>query len=68
MSTTGNLIPPKRYNKNVQNSKHRIITDIYICLKMQSENSTTSDCLLEQRSLRISNYLYGNDVMSTKEL
>lgn len=62
-------IPPRRHNKNVIESKHRIIRDIYLRLK-----STVPDCtedhqkLLIQQALRISNDLYGTDVCSAHEL
>eukprot|EP00171_Calliarthron_tuberculosum_P001315 IDg1315t1 len=62
-------IPSRRHNKNVLESKHRIIRDIYIRLKHQYGNDSDNlASVLVQRALRISNDLYGNDVMSANEL
>lgn len=62
-------LPPRRHSKNVIESKHRIIRDIYLRLKSSTEDhSTQSDKVLIYQALRISNDLYGNDVMSASEL
>jgi len=62
-----NPIPPRRHNKNVLESKHRIIRDIFIRLKSANESNIQPEFLVQQ-SLRISNDLYGNDVVSAYEL
>jgi len=62
-------LPSRRHNKNVLESKHRIIRDVYIRLKADAEGDPTlSGRTLVQQALRISNDLYGNDVMSSQEL
>ena len=60
-------IPPRRHNKNVIESKHRIIRDIYLRLRSATDENNTSALLVVQ-ALRISNDLYGSDVMSAQEL
>ena len=52
--------------KNVLESKHKIIRDIFLPLK--SENGNISDTIAAQQSIRISNDLYGNDLCSSYEL
>ena len=61
----GNPVPSRRHNKNVLESKHKVLRDIY--MRLGNENN---DCprILIQHMFRISNLLYGNDVMSTYEL
>ena len=62
-------IPPRRHNKNVLESKHRIIRDVYLRLKDgQKDQHTPNESLFVQQALRISNNLYGNEVMSAHEL
>ena len=62
-------IPPRRHNKNVIESKHRIIRDVYLRLKSDTKAiDEKMDRLLVQQALRISNDLYGNDVCSANEL
>lgn len=62
-------IPARRHNKNVIESKHRIIRDIYLRLKSDSENTSQHfNRLIVQQALRISNDLYGKDVCSAHEL
>ncbi len=61
-------LPPRR-DKNVIESKHRIITDSYIRLQQGSEHiDDTAACLMVQQALRISKDLYGNDAMCANEL
>lgn len=62
-------LPPRRHNKNVLESKHKILRDIYIRLKHCNDigNFVTEDIIIQQ-TFRISNDLYGNDVMSSHEL
>ena len=59
-------IPARRHNKNVLESKHKIIRDIF--LRIKSEDGNISDTLAAQQSIRISNDLYGNDLCSSYEL
>ncbi len=62
-------LPPRRHNKNVIESKHRVIRDIYIRLKAVKDPIDDVDAwLMIQEALRISNDLYGNDVISAREL
>lgn len=59
-------IQTRRHSKNVLESKHRILRDIY--LRLKSENPSTNPHLNVARMFRISNDLYGNDVASATEL
>lgn len=62
-------IPPRRHNKNVLESKHRVIRDVYLRLKGDStELSENKGRLLVNMALRITNDLYGSDTMSSFEL
>ncbi|PXF41606.1 hypothetical protein BWQ96_08672 [Gracilariopsis chorda] len=62
-------IPPQRHNKNVLESKHKVIRDISERLKHASSSTTPTQLpLLIQQSLRICNDLYGNDLLSAYEL
>ena len=62
-------IPTRRHNKNVIESKHRIIRDIYLRLKHEcNEENAIKERLIVQQALRISNDLYGSDVCSAQEL
>jgi len=62
-------LPPRRHSKNVIESKHRIIRDVYLRLKSAfKDDPTVNGKILVNQSLRISNDLYGNDVMSAHEL
>jgi len=63
-------IPPRRHNKNVIESKHRIIRDIFLRLKVSNEELSVPSKIpiLIQQAIRISNDLYGNDTMSSTEL
>ena len=62
-------LPPRRHNKNFLESKHKILRDIYIRLKHCNDigNFVTEDIIIQQ-TFRISNDLYGNDVMSSHEI
>ncbi len=59
-------IPARRHNKNALESKHRIIRDILLLLNYYINEKEHP--LLVQQALRISNDLYGNDVISSHEL
>lgn len=63
-------LPPRRHNKNVLQSKHKVIRDIF--LRLQHENSDNNvpvdGEMLVLQALRISNDLYGSDTMSSNEL
>lgn len=63
-------LPPRRHNKNVLESKHKVIRDIYIRIKHHNSqtSSKVSPQTLVQQALRISNDLYGSDTMSANEL
>ena len=59
-------IPARRHYKNVLESKHKVVHDIFLRLKL--DDSDVREPLLAQQSIRISNYLYGNSVCSSYEL
>lgn len=59
-------VPPRRHSKNVLESKHRILRDIY--LRLKSASPSEDPRLLVAKMFRISNDLYGNSVASTHEL
>ena len=59
-------IPARRHNKNVIESKHKIIRDIL--LRIAANNEAISDIIGAQQAIRISNDLYGNDTCSAHEL
>ena len=59
-------IPARRHNKNVLESKHKVIRDVF--LRLNSHNSDVGEALQAQQSIRISNDLYGNSVCSSLEL
>ncbi len=59
-------IPARRHNKNVFESKHKVLRDIYT--RISYEDKDTSPDLLIQRMFRISNLLYGNDCLNAYEL
>lgn len=62
-------LPPRRHNKNLIASKHRVIRDVFIRLKGSSNDTTINrERLLVQQAMRISNDLYGNDACSAHEL
>lgn len=63
-------LPPRRHNKNVLESKHKIIRDVFIRLKEEStvERKEWETSLITQQAIRISNDLYGSDVLSAQEL
>lgn len=58
--------PPRRHYKNVIESKHRVLRDIY--LRLKSENTDQDPRLLVSKMFRISNDLYGNNIASAHEL
>ena len=59
-------IPARRHYKNVLESKHKIIKDIF--LQVKENNETLSDTIPAQQAIRISNGRYGNDVCSSYEI
>jgi len=59
-------VPARRHNKNVIESKHKIIRDIF--LKLSFGKPEELGGLFAQQAIRITNDLYGNDVMSANEL
>ena len=50
-------IHARRHNKNVIESKNKVVRDIFLCTK--SSNSDFSEIMAAQKADRISNYLYG---------
>jgi len=67
----GRPIPARRHNKNVLESKHRVIRDVFLRLMEDNDGDINENAppeLIVQESLRICNDLYGNDVMSSHEL
>lgn len=61
--------PSRRHNKNVIESKHQIIRDKFICLKDENmQHNDTTKFLLVHQARRISNDLYGNNLMPVQEL
>jgi len=68
-SISARALPPRRHSKNVIESKHRIIRDIFLRLKSADKDvNTESHKALIYQALRISNDLYGNDIMSANEM
>lgn len=63
-------LPPRRHSKNVLESKHRIIRDVFLRLQEAAKNDKHkwTDKLLVQQAIRISNDLYGSDILSAQEL
>jgi len=64
-------IPARRHNKNVLESKHKVIRDVFLRLVENYGDDTKENefpSLIVQEALRICNDLYGNDVMSAHEL
>ena len=59
-------VPPRRHSKNVLESKHRILRDIY--LRLKSERPDDDRRLFVAKMFRISNDLYGNNLASSHEL
>lgn len=59
-------LPPRRHNKNVIESKHRILRDIY--LRLKNANPDQDNHILVQHVFRVSNVLYGNNKLSAYEL
>lgn len=59
-------VPPRRHSKNVLESTHRIIRDIY--LRLKSASTSEDPRLLVSKMFRISNDLYGNNIASAHEL
>lgn len=59
-------IPARRHNKNVLESKHRILRDMF--LRLSAHSPEISESLIVQQTFRIANDLYGNDVLSSSEL
>ena len=60
------LLPARRHNKNTIESKHRVLRDIF--LRLKSDNPDFHTALLVQQTFRISNSLYGNNLLSAQEL
>ena len=59
-------IPASRHNKNVLESKHKILRDIY--LRCKDDDSNVNEKQIAQQSIRMSNELYGSEVCSAFEL
>ena len=59
-------ISARRHNKNVLESNHKIIRDIF--LRLKSEYGNISETLAVQQSSRISNNLYGDELCAFCEL
>ena len=59
-------IPARRHNKNVIESKHKIIRDIF--LRIKTSLPECSETLAAKQAIRTSNDLYGNYVCSSHEL
>lgn len=71
----GHSLPPRQHSKNVLESKHRIVHDIYLRLAADADNvaqNATSGWEMQscyfQISLTILNNLYGKDLLSANEL
>ena len=60
-----NPIPPRRHNKNVLESKYGVIRSMF--LRLTSEGSL-SPKLADMQSVRISNDLYGSEILSSFEM
>ena len=62
---TARPIPARRHNKNVIESRHKVIRDIFVCIR--SDNAAYIETMSARQAIRISNDLYGNDVRSCHE-
>lgn len=60
-------VPPRRHSKNPLESKHNIIRSIFLRLNASSDPQIPPE-LMAYRAIRISNDLYGSDVLSSFEL
>lgn len=60
------LVSPRRHSKNVLESKHRVLRDIYLRLKSEVEDEDPR--LLVAKMFRVSNELYGNNFAPSHEL
>lgn len=62
-------ISPRRHNKNVLESKHRTIRDVYLRLNAGVQpDSAHTERVLEQKAILISNDSHGTDVCSARDL
>lgn len=59
-------VPPRRHHKNKLEPKHAIIGSIY--LRLTSATPSEERDVMALQAIRISNDLYGNDVMSSFEI
>ena len=57
------LVPPRRRSKNSLENKHGVIWSVF--LKLKTVTPDTASSLLALRTVSITIYLYGNDVMSS---
>lgn len=64
-STTIRPVPPRRHGKNAIEPIHGAICLLF--LRLQHASPTSSDAILAVRAARISNDLYGSDIMSAYE-
>lgn len=62
------LVPSRRHNKNVLESKHRVLRDIFVRVKEFNSIAYSTDQMIIQMVMRIANNLYDNDVVSAFEL
>lgn len=63
-SILGRRIPARRHNKNVLESKHRIIGDVF--LRMKSHNENGFGPILVDQAINVPNDLYGIDVRASR--
>lgn len=61
-------VPSRRHNKNVLESKHRVLLDIYTRIKENNSDTVCTDQMMIQQVFRVANNLYENDVVSAYEL
>lgn len=55
-------LPARRHKKNVLESKHRVLRDIFVRL-MDERNDANFVPIVIQQTFRFANDLYGNDFM-----
>ena len=58
------LVSSRRHNKYVFESKHCVLHDIFNRTKTCTSSNNSTDQMMAQNVFRVSNNLYGNDIVS----
>lgn len=61
-------VPSRRQNKNVLESKHQVLRDIFSRIKECNSQAVRTDQMLIQQVFRVSNNLHGNNLFSSYEI